>query len=188
MDGEAINGEANLGLPLGVVVYDEAMGADRILAEAAEILGRKGVRLGGVVQTNVDVPGRSKCAMKLRDLTSGEEIAISQDLGEHAAGCRLDVAALAQACAGVERAVRAGVDVVFINKFGKQEALGQGFRSAMAEALSGGAPVIVAVSRLNLGACLDFVGGAVSELPPEPEQIAAWCRVAGAARMQSADR
>jgi nucleoside-triphosphatase THEP1 len=163
-------------LPLGVLVYDNSIEGDRILAQAADILARSGLRLGGVVQSNIDRPGRRKCAMNLTDLTSGAVIAISQDLGEEARGCRLDTAALAQASLGVERALQGGVDLLIINKFGKQEALGQGFRPVIAEALMSDVPVVLGVSRLNLDACLDFAGGPVARLAPDPAAIVAWCR------------
>jgi nucleoside-triphosphatase THEP1 len=171
-----LRAEAAGEVPLGVLVYDDGIAADDILARSAELLARSGARLGGVVQSNIDRPGRQKCAMTLTDLASGEVIAISQDLGEAATGCRLDTAALAQASVGVERALQAGVDLVIVNKFGKQEAGGQGFRSVIAEALASGIPVVLGVSRLNLLACVDFAGGPVVELAADPEAIAAWGR------------
>jgi nucleoside-triphosphatase THEP1 len=162
--------------PLGVLVYDDGMEADVVLARSAEILAAAGIRLGGVVQSNIDRPGRLKCAMQLTDLASGELIPISQDLGDEATGCRLDTAALAHASLGVERALQAGVELLILNKFGKQEAAGQGFRSVIAEALTSGIPVVLGVSRLNLEACLAFAGGPVAELAADPDAIADWCR------------
>jgi nucleoside-triphosphatase THEP1 len=172
---ETVAEDIDPALPLGVLVYDDSIAADRILSEAAAILGRADLRLAGVVQSNVAVPGRRKCAMNLVDLASGEEIAISQELGEGARGCRLDVAALAEASLAAERALRAGADLLIVNKFGKQEALGQGFRLAIAEALISGVPVVVGVSGLNLDALRDFVGAGFVALSAEPAAIAAWC-------------
>jgi nucleoside-triphosphatase THEP1 len=178
MTGQVGEAEPESALPLAVLVYDDSIAADAILAQAAQIVARSGLRLGGMVQTNVDRPGRSRCAMTLTDLSSGEVIPISQDLGEEASGCRLDTAALAHASLAVERALRAGVDLVILNKFGKQEAQGQGFRSVIAEALLTGVPVVTGVTRLNLGACLDFAGGPVTHLAADADAIAAWCRQA----------
>jgi len=163
-----------IALPLAVLVYDDSIAADAILAESAAALARAGVRLAGVVQSNIEQPGRRKCAMQLTDLTTGEAIAISQDLGEMAEGCRLDPAALALASLGVERALAAGADLVIFNKFGKQEAQGQGLRSVIAEALASDIPVVLGVSRLNLDACLAFAGGPVARLEADPDAIAAW--------------
>lgn len=162
--------------PLGVLVYNDDLDIDGLLVQCARILTRLGYRLGGVVQSNPPRPGRRKCDMQLTDLLSGETALISYDRGEGASGCRLDLAALARAALWVERAVAAGVDLVIINKFGKQEAQGKGLRSAIAEALLSDTPVILGVSRLNLDACLEFAGGQVIELEPGPDAVVAWCR------------
>jgi nucleoside-triphosphatase THEP1 len=162
--------------PLAVLIYDDSIEADRMLAESAAALARAGYRLAGLVQSNIERPGRRKCAMTLTDLSSGEEIAISQDLGDEAAACRLDSAALVQAGLGVERALAAGVDLLIVNRFGKQEAQGGGLRSVIAEALLSDVPVVLGVSSLNLDACLTFAGGPVARLEPRPDAIVAWCR------------
>jgi nucleoside-triphosphatase THEP1 len=163
-------------LPLGVLVYDDDLDIDGLLAQCAQTLARLGYRLGGVVQSNPPRPGRRKCDMQLTDLSSGETALISYDQGDGASGCRLDLAALARAAFWVEQAVSAGVDLVIINKFGKQEARGQGLRSAITEALLSGTPVVFGVSRLNLDACLEFAGGQFTQLESDPEAVVAWCR------------
>ncbi len=164
--------------PLAVLVYDDGVEADRLLAETARDLAACGVRLGGVVQSSIHRPGRRKCAMRLTDLASGEAISISQDLGDESAGCRLDPAALAQAGLGVERALASGIELLIVNRFGKQEAQGGGLRSVIAEALLADVPVVLGVSRLNLEALLAFAGGPIARLEPAPDAIVAWCRKA----------
>jgi nucleoside-triphosphatase THEP1 len=163
-------------LPLGVLVYNDDVDIDGLLAQCSRILARLGYRLGGVIQSNPPRPGRRKCDMQLTDLSSGETALISYDQGDGASGCRLDLAALARAAFWVEQAVAAGVDLVIINKFGKQEARGQGLRSAITEALLSGTPVVFGVSRLNLDACLEFAGGQFTQLESDPEAVVAWCR------------
>jgi nucleoside-triphosphatase THEP1 len=163
-------------LPLGVMVYDDGIDADRLLAETARVLAQSGYKLGGVVQSNADRPGRRKCAMHLTDLLSGEQIQISYDLGEEAKGCRLDPEGLVRAGLGVERALTAGVDLLIINKFGKQEAQGEGLRSVIAEALLSDIPVVMGVSQLNLDACREFAGGPFTRLVPDQDAVVAWCR------------
>ena len=163
---------------LGVLIYDDSVGADAVLAESAAILAHSGMRLAGVVQSNPARPGRSRCDMNLRDLTTGVAVSISLDLGEDSAGCRLDSAAMARASFGVEQALEAGADLLIVNRFGKQEAQGQGFRSVIAAALTSGIPVVLGVSRLNLQACLEFAGYPVARLAADPDAIAAWCRAA----------
>ena len=162
--------------PLAVLIYEDSIEADRLLAASANAIARAGYRLAGLVQSNVERPGRRKCAMNLTDLSSGEEIAISQDLGDEAAACRLDTAALVQAGLGVERALAAGADLLIVNRFGKQEAQGGGLRSVIAEALVADVPVLLGVSELNLDACLAFAGGPAARLDASQDAIVAWCR------------
>lgn len=175
--------------PLGVLIYDDALNIDSLLVQCAQALAQLGFRLGGVVQSNPPRPGRRKCDMLLNDLSSGETTLISSDQGDGANGCRLDLSALSDAALGVEKAVAAGVDLVIINKFGKQEAQGRGFRSAIAEALVRDIPVVLAVSRLNLDACLEFAGGRFTQLEAEPVAIVDWCRQAvGRSQRDGGDR
>lgn len=160
--------------PLGVLVYDDSLEADRLLCDAARILQAAGLRLAGVVQTNPARPGRRKCDMRLTDLTTDETIDLSLDRGADATGCRLDTGALAHASHIVERALACGADLLIVNRFGKQEAMGQGFRKAIGEALMARTPVVLGVSHLNLEACIAFVDGALTRLSPDAAAIATW--------------
>ena len=165
-------------LPLGVVVYDDSLEADNLLAQVAADLAASGYRLGGVVQSSVHRPGRRKCDMYLRDLSSGEEILISFDRGNEARGCRLDPAAFTRVSAWGERALAEGVDLLILNKFGKQEAQGRGLRPLIAEALIAGIPVMLGVSTLNLHDFVEFAGDSGTRLTPDRDTVVAWCRSA----------
>jgi nucleoside-triphosphatase THEP1 len=177
MMGDATDAPAAIGdFPFGVLVYDDDRKANWLLAQSARRLARSGYRLGGVVQSDARRSGRGKCDMRLTDLLSGERVQISYDLGEEARGCRLDPAAFAHAGVLIERALAADIDLLIINKFGKQEAEGRGFRSVIAEALLSNIPVALAVSRRNLDACLEFAGGSFAHLAPSQTGIVAWCR------------
>jgi nucleoside-triphosphatase THEP1 len=174
------------GAALAVLVHAEGDAADAVMAGAAETLAAAGWRVAGAVQANLERPDRRRCDMRLRDLASGEETLISQDLGDEAEGCRLDLDAFARASLLVERALEAGADVLIVNRFGKQEAQGRGFVGAIAQALGRGAPVVVAVSPQNLDACEAFAGEPLQRLAPDATAIADWCAraiaAAGAAR------
>lgn len=163
-------------LPLGVVVHDDGLAADALLSGAARTLLAEGRRLAGLVQTNRSRPGRSKCDMSLTELASGAEIAISQDLGQAAGTCSLDPEAFARAAHLAERGLAAGADLLIINKFGKQEAQGRGLRDVIASALLQGTPVLLSVSRANLGSLLAFTGGEIEPLPAEAAAILDWAR------------
>ena len=146
---------------------------DALLAEAVARIRARGLVLAGTVQTNRSCEGRDKCDMDVHVLPDGPVLRISQDLGKHARGCRLDSAALETAVA--EAAARlAGADMLVVNKFGKQEAEGRGFVPVIATALDRGLPVLVGVNALNLPAFEAFAGGLAHPLPPDPTAIADW--------------
>ncbi len=161
---------------LGVVVYDDGLFADALIARCAVALLASGYRLGGVVQSNPHPDGRRRCDMYVKDLLAGEEIKISFDRGNEARGCRLDPDAFARIDAWIERAVLERVDLLIINKFGKEEARGRGLRPVIADALIAEIPLVIGVSTLNLFDFRSFVGDSATRLRPEIEAITAWCR------------
>jgi nucleoside-triphosphatase THEP1 len=163
---------------LGVVVYDDGLFADALIARCASALSASGYRLGGVVQSNPHRDGRRRCDMYLKDLLGGDQIKISFDRGNEARGCRLDPDAFARIDAWVERAVLERVDLLIINKFGKEEARGRGLRPVIADALIAEIPLVIGVSTLNLFDFQSFVGETATRLTPDVGAITAWCRTA----------
>lgn len=124
-----------------------------------------GYRLSGLVQTNVARTGRCRCDMILRDLASGRELGISQDLGDGARGCRLDHGALETAAGWVEASISPDIDVLLLNKFGRREAEGAGLRGAIVAAVGLDIPVIVGLAPENREAWDMFCGGVGEVLP-----------------------
>jgi nucleoside-triphosphatase THEP1 len=161
---------------IGVVVYDDGLFGDALIARCAAGLVASGYRLGGVVQSNPQRHGRRRCDMYVKDLLGGAETIISFDRGNEARGCRLDPDAFARIGAWVERAVLERVDLLIINKFGREEAHGRGLRPVIAEALIAEIPLVIGVSTRNLRDFLTFVGDSVTPLRPDIEAITAWCR------------
>ncbi|MBT5352634.1 MAG: DUF2478 domain-containing protein, partial [Rhodospirillales bacterium] len=80
-------------------------------------------------------------------LDTGERIAINRpteaDRLHHT--CSLDKSALADASSAVDRAIRAGVDLIVIEKYGEQEQNGDGLAGDILHAVSEGIPTLVAV-------------------------------------------
>lgn len=149
--------------------------ADRVIAEATARLTERGLRLAGLVQTDLHRPGRRRCDMLVRVLPQGPTIPISQDLGDGARGCRLDPDALERAVALVAAEVeRDRCEAVILNKFGKHEAEGRGFRGVIAVALERGLPVFLGVGDPNRSAFLAFCGEIAEELPCDARAVADW--------------
>lgn len=154
---------------------------DRLLAEVAEVLHRRGWPLAGVVQINTE-RGEAPCDMDLSVLGRSERIRISQSLGPHSQGCRLDPEGLETAVGLVAGTLAEGPRLLIVNKFGKAEIEGRGFRPLIGEALAAGIPVLTGVKALNLEGFRAFAGGFEEALEADVGAILRWCdRVAGGA-------
>lgn len=163
-------------------VMGEAPGeTDALLADVAARLSAGGWPLAGAVQVNSDGPPGAKCHMDLHVLASSKIIRISQDLGTLSRGCRLDPAGLESAVGLAEAALDARTRLVIVNKFGKQELDGRGFRPLIGKALAQGIPVLTGVGRSNLAAFEAFSEGLAEVVDPTPEALIAWAEAAAQA-------
>ena len=147
---------------------------DLILHRLATQLAARGLRCCGTVQINSERADSGHCDMDFQVLPNGPVLRISQDRGPSARGCRLDPAALEPAVGLVSTSLAGGADVLIVNKFGKHEAEGRGFRTVIAEALALGVPVVVGVNGLNLAGFEEFAGGLAIRVPPDCDALAVW--------------
>jgi nucleoside-triphosphatase THEP1 len=161
-------------MQLAYVMADGPGGTDRLLSSLAAELSGRGVTLAGVVQTNTPREATHRCDMDVRVLPDGATHCISQSLGAHARGCRLDPAALDRAVEEVRAGFPGAAELLIVNKFGKHEAEGRGFRDLIAEALARDVPVLCGVGRLNEAAFHAFAGDLARRLPPDLRALHAW--------------
>jgi molybdate transport system ATP-binding protein len=141
------------------VVYDDGVAVDDLLLVFARDLGSEGVRVGGVVQVPRRAPGCGpEAPLQLRDLATDEVFPICQDLGGGPADCCLDPTKLRQAAERIRSAIELS-DLVFVSRFGKEEARGKGFRDELARAALCGMPVLTAVHRGRVDNWLAFTDG-----------------------------
>jgi hypothetical protein len=159
---------------LGYIISDEPGEADAILGQLAKDLMAEGVALIGAVQHTTREDG-AKQDMALHLLPNGPRIGISQDLGKGATGCSLDPEGLEHAAGLIAAALDASPDLLLLNKFGKQEAEGQGFRAVIGAALTQDIPVIIGVGRAKLPQFQDFCGDFGEELPRDIARLRDWC-------------
>lgn len=162
------------------IAYTMAPGrgdTDQLLYSLAHDLAALGCRTCGTVQINTDC-GPHPCDMDVQVLPDGPVLRISQNLGAAARGCRLDPSALETAVGLVGDRLTGGADVLIVNKFGKHEADGRGFRSVIAEAIALDIPVLVGVNAVNKAALLDFVGGEATALEPSNTVLVEWVQSA----------
>lgn len=145
--------------PIIAVTYEYTDQVDLLLARIASRMIDAGARLAGFVQRDEPRENRAKCDMILEELSSGESFKISEDRGEHARACRLNVDWLLTAANTVLKALDEHPDVLIINKFGKAEAEGGGLRHLIVRAVELGVPVLVAVPCRNLDNWRSFTDG-----------------------------
>ena len=163
-------------MPLAAVLHAGDQTGDELISAVANKLKSQGYVVGGVIQSNPMQPGQCRCDMVLEELVSGLEIPISQDLGNHSKGCRLDSSALEHVVGLVEVSVRGGLDILVLNKFGKQESEGKGLRNAIAMAVDAGIPVLVGLNRANVETWNEFCGGEAQLLDANMADVEAWLR------------
>jgi nucleoside-triphosphatase THEP1 len=145
-------------MKIGYICSSGSGDIDLVLETFSKSLAAKGVKACGIVQINSNHAGSHRCDMDVCVLPDGPVIRISQSLGKEAKGCRLDPAALEAAVLEVETRLTRKPDILIINKFGKHEANGRGFRGPISTALSLNIPIVVGVNQLNLESFQEFCG------------------------------
>ena len=131
---------------IAAIVYDDGVAVDSLLSVFAAELSATGVRVGGVIHVPRTEPGCGPSApLQLRDVATGEQIPLCREAG--AQRCALDPAGLELAAERVREAGEAAAELVFLSRFGRQEAAGRGYSSALSEAVRSGRPVLMAVRR-----------------------------------------
>lgn len=159
---------------LGVIQAQGPGTVDALLTKLADRLEARGIRLVGTVQSNSEPAAGVACDMDVRVMGGGPVIRINQTLGAGSRGCRLDLSALERAVGEVAARMEDDVELVIVNKFGKHEAEGRGFRDLIADALSRDVPVLTAVNHLNRSAFESFAADLAETLPADLDTIEAW--------------
>lgn len=148
---------------------------DTLLADVADAVQARDLRISGALQLWGDADGECRCSdMDLRSLSDGRLFRISQPLGPGSEGCRLDPGGLAACAAALENEVAAGCDLLILNRFGRGEAEGRGFRDLIGQAVLAGVPVLTAVRESYAAAWALFGKGIACDLPADRAAVLAW--------------
>lgn len=141
---------------------------DNILGELANELARRGRKTAGMIQTRGEAKPNCSCReMHLVNLSTGTKHLISEARGPEARGCHLDWQALTDLAQSLEDYISGDTDVVIINRFGRSESEGRGFRGAIEKAIMLGVQVIVAYRDEYAREWTDFHEGLATECPPK---------------------
>lgn len=160
---------------LGLVVHCRDGRPDAALAAAARRLQAAGLRVAGLLQAGTKGDPACCATLALEDIGSGRRVPIFERRAAAARGCRLDPSGLAEAAGWLRDAIEGRPDILFVNRFGRQESEGRGLIDEIAAAVLAGIPVVVAVGEALLPQWRDFAGEAGTALPADPDRIAAWC-------------
>lgn len=161
---------------IAAVVYPDGVYPDRLLRQVLAPLRESGVTLAGVLQVERQAADDCHpCDILLEELAGGGIVALAENRGKHARGCRLDIAGLTELAEAVESSLQADEPhLLVVNKFGKTEADGGGLREAVADAVALGIPTLVGVPLRNLESWRAFAGDLAIEIVPDAAAIRRW--------------
>jgi nucleoside-triphosphatase THEP1 len=157
---------------LAALVYDEHQDPDAVLRDFAADLNARGLRAIGMVQAGQCADSSLSAVL----LHSGEKLPLAQDFDPAASGCRLDVGRLQNAGARIAEALKAGADLLIVNRFGKRERDGKGLGYLIKRALEADTPVVIAVSSRNFDDWIKFAGGVTVKLACNRQALEGWWR------------
>ncbi len=159
---------------LAAIQFD-SQDVDGFLDEIAMSLKSCGLTVRGVVQSRGLAESDCHCAdMDLKTIGSDRVFRISQPLGNGSRGCRLHPGALAECAAHLQEQVAEGADLLILNRFGRGESEGRGFRDLIATALGTNIPVLTAVRPTYRADWEGFAGGAGTALPMTRAAVFHW--------------
>lgn len=148
---------------------------DHLLTLAAERASQTGLRVAGFIQHRNQTDKDECCRdIHIEHIGSGEMQIISQSLGSGSQGCRLDPQALAEVAGGLLAELDAGADILILNRFGKGETEGHGFRSLIETAYARQIPVLTVVRETYADGWREFAGDCGAVLSPDGAAVLGW--------------
>lgn len=160
--------------PLAAVRFENG-DIDGFLNETATTLRKNGLRVRGALQTRGAEGAECHCAdMDLTTLGSERVFRISQPLGNGSHGCRLHPGALADCSSFIEHELDQGADLLILNRFGRGESEGRGFRDLIGKAIVLDVPVLIAVRPMYEQAWAEFGAGLACDLPMDQTAVLSW--------------
>jgi hypothetical protein len=162
-------------MKLAAVVYEpgEAKAVDALFVKLAACLKADGRRVAGAVQYN-DM-GNACANMVLEDIATGRTFDISVPGEKKRDSCSLDPTALEDVAGQVAATLETAPDLVIVNRFGKQEVLGNGLRSVIESAIGAGLPVLTALCVTHVESWNGFTGESDERLTASLPGLLEWC-------------
>ncbi|QOK74547.1 DUF2478 domain-containing protein [Brucella suis bv. 2] len=147
---------------------------DPLLAEIAARGKQDGLRVAGFFQHRGKDTEECCRDIEIEHIATGITQIISQPLGTGSRGCRPDPAALADVAGALLGELEAGAQLLILNRFGKGETEGHGFRSVIEAAYARQIPVLTVVRETYIDGWRDFAGPCGTLLAPNSESVTDW--------------
>lgn len=159
---------------LAAILALKDMPVDPLLSEIATRAQKQGLHVAGFIQKSA--PRTDECCREVTIERIGTEITqvITQPLGSGSRGCRLDPAALADVAGSLLAELDEGADMLILNRFGKGEAEGHGFRAVIETAYARQVPVLTVVRETYADDWRAFAGDCGVLLSPEKMNVNEW--------------
>jgi len=172
---------------LAAILAAKDVPVDQLLAGAAHRARQAGLRVAGFLQHR-ETGGEECCRdIEIEHIGTGVTQIISQALGSGSKGCRLGPAVLADVAGALQTELDDGADMLILNRFGKGETEGHGFRSIIETAYARQIPVLTVVRETYVEGWNDFAGDCGVLLAPDSKAVLGWCdRVMEARRLPEA--
>lgn len=159
---------------LAAISVTNSAEVDDLFAALSDRLESHGLRIAGYLQRDAPDPGSCCSASYLQDVASGEKRRITQPLGSGSQGCRLDPGALAEATAELLAQLKNHPDFVILNRFGRGESEGRGFRPVIETAYAMNIPVLTAVRERYQDSWRTFAADMAILLPQDSDAVNDW--------------
>jgi hypothetical protein len=137
---------------------------------------RPDIQIAGVIAEGHGLAERACNAGFLRNVATGEQYSIFQDLGPGSTSCHLEGAAALAAGEAVQRTIVAGCQLVVLSKFGKLEAAGMGLAGAFEAAFEAQVALLTSVSPAHEQAWKKFAPPLFIILAASFDEVDAWMR------------
>jgi hypothetical protein len=160
---------------IGYIGFKSGQPVDALLAACVKSMHDSKVPITGAIQASPEECAECSGALNLKDVENGRIYNFSQDLGAGAESCALDSQALAGISQLIVDALERHPQLVVINRFGKAEVEGHGFRRVIEQAMLADIPLLVAVREDFDADWRAFHGGLATRLPFDEEAVLAWC-------------
>lgn len=163
---------------LGAITYCDGQSVDLLIAGVVQVLRVEGATLCGVLQSEISNPGNCCASMYLENISNGAHLQLSQELGSGSQGCRLNPHILAECSGQLLQEMDGAPDLLVLNRFGKGEAEGHGFRAVLEKAHQLHIPVLIGVKETYRTAWDDFAGDFSRALKVDSRSVLTWCKKA----------